>query len=396
MLRQSAGPADHHARIALPDADLPRAGDADRRPDPDPGRGARRRGDEARSAPRPHRRAARAPDRRAVPADRSLGHAASAGGDREVRRGRAADRARGRRALEAARPEGRRTPGGHARARRERGDHRHPRDRRRSAVAVDLAVDLPEDPRARRAASLDDRVRQQPPSRRASRAAAERARGERDRSSPPRLAGARTAARGRGAPEAGRDPVPRRDLVARARNRHGRRRPRDPGRVAEIGRARPPAGRARRSRSRVGLARPRLPEVPRRPPGVRRRRAADEGRGDRGDPDPAQPTRRARPAGRGDRLAGGDLRHRSACARPARLSVRRPLPRPARERARHACRALSVRRVRRAPTQDRVGPDGRRDPGAGWGGAPGGDERRDDPGPRALRRPPGRRRRESR
>ena len=37
-----------------------------------------------------------------------------------------------------------------------------------------------------------------------------------------RLAGPRAAGRDRGAPQAGRDPVPRRDLVARARDRHGR------------------------------------------------------------------------------------------------------------------------------------------------------------------------------
>ena len=45
---------------------------------------------------------------------------------------------------------------------------------------LDLAVDLPGDPRARPAAPLDDRLRQQPPPRRAARAAAERA-GERGR-----------------------------------------------------------------------------------------------------------------------------------------------------------------------------------------------------------------------
>ena len=43
--------------------------------------------------------------------------------------------------------------------------------------------------------------------------------------------------------EAGRDPVPRRHVVARARYRHGRGRSRHPGRVAEVGRARSAAGR---------------------------------------------------------------------------------------------------------------------------------------------------------
>ena len=73
----------------------------------------------------------------------------------------------------------------------------------------------------------------------------EEERADRDRAGPPRLARPRAAARGRGAPEEGRDPVPRRDVVARARDRHGRRRPRDPGRVAQVGGARPPAGRSR-------------------------------------------------------------------------------------------------------------------------------------------------------
>ena len=55
--------------------------------------------------------------------------------------------------------------------------------------------------------------------------------------------------------KAGRDPVPRRDVLARARHRHGRRRPRDPGREPEVGRARAPAGRPRGPRPPLGLAR---------------------------------------------------------------------------------------------------------------------------------------------
>ena len=46
--------------------------------------------------------------------------------------------------------------------------------------------------------------------------------------------------------------LPRRDLVARARHRHGRRRPGDPGRVAEVGHRRAPADRPRRPRRRRG------------------------------------------------------------------------------------------------------------------------------------------------
>ena len=47
--------------------------------------------------------------------------------------------------------------------------------RSRRLLELDLALDLPGDPRARRSASLDDRLRQQPPPCRAARAAAERA-----------------------------------------------------------------------------------------------------------------------------------------------------------------------------------------------------------------------------
>ena len=49
--------------------------------------------------------------------------------------------------------------------------------------------------------------------------------------------------------------MPRRDVVARARHRHGRRRPRAAGRVAEVGRARPAAHRPRRPRRRRHVAR---------------------------------------------------------------------------------------------------------------------------------------------
>ena len=59
--------------------------------------------------------------------------------------------------------------------------------------SVDLAVDLSGAARARARAPLDDRLRQQPPPRRAARAAAERARGRGDRARPPRLARARAA-----------------------------------------------------------------------------------------------------------------------------------------------------------------------------------------------------------
>ena len=91
---------------------------------------------------------------------------------------------------------------------------------------LDLAVDLPGDPAARRGAPLDDRLRQQPPARGAARAAPERARergdrrrpaAARDRARPSRLARARAAPARRGGSEGGADPVPRRDVEPRAR-----------------------------------------------------------------------------------------------------------------------------------------------------------------------------------
>ena len=112
--------------------------------------------------------------------------------------------------------------------------------------------------------------------------------------------------------KAGRDPVPRRDVVARARHRHGRGRPRDPGREPEVGRARAPARRPRRARAPLGLEGPDLPEVPRRPPRVGRRRAGDARGRDRGDAHPAEPARRARAADRRDLRRRGGRRSTSS------------------------------------------------------------------------------------
>ena len=159
-----------------------------------------------------------------------------------------------------------------------------------------------------RGAPLDDHLREQPARRGAARRAPERAGrgGERgpgarpDRSRPPRLAGPRGAARGRGPAQVGRAPLPRGHQLPRARDRHGRGRPRDPGRVAEVGDRRAPAHRPRGPRRRRGLARAHLPQVPRRPARVRRGGQAHARRRDRADRGAAQPARRAGPADRGD------------------------------------------------------------------------------------------------
>ena len=148
--------------------------------------------------------------------------------------------------------------------------------------------------------------------------------------------------RGRGAAQARPDPVPRRDLVARARDRHGRGRPRHPGRVAEVGRARPAAHRPRRPRARRGVEGPDLPEVPRRPARVGRRRRADARRRDRGDGDPAQPARRARAADR--RRSAPRRRSRSgSCTTSSAAPIRSPTSRAASSRTCSTCSRAATR-----------------------------------------------------
>ena len=152
---------------------------------------------QARRPPGPHARAPRPRLRARGAANRPVGHAASAGGGRALPRGHRArlqggghgraqaagpgDPGAGRRHARAGRPRragsrggghrhlgGRRRPGGR-RPRRARGVRRHP--------ALDLARDLPRAAGAGAGAPLDDRVREQPPRRRAAGGAPERAGG---------------------------------------------------------------------------------------------------------------------------------------------------------------------------------------------------------------------------
>ena len=122
--------------------------------------------------------------------------------------------------------------------------------------------------------------------------------------------------------KSGRAALPGGHLVARARHRHGRGGPRDPGRVAEVGHRRAPAHRPRGPRRRRRLARAHLPEVPRRPARVRGRRQAHARRRHRADRRAAQPARRARPAdrrhGRQRRRAGRSPSCTRSCAAPIR------------------------------------------------------------------------------
>ena len=185
-------------------------------------------------------------------------------------------------------------------------------------------------------------------------------------------------------------------LLARAGHRHGGGGPGGAGGVAEVGDRRAPADRPRRAQRGRRLEGPDLPQVPRRPARVRRGGEADARRRDRGDGGPAQPARRAGPADRGDDV-GGAADGVAACPELHDDSCRRAYPyaelspRAARQRARHARRALPLRRVRRAAAAHRVGPGGGHDQGPARGAAAGGDERRHDPRPRALRRAPARR-----
>ena len=155
--------------------------------------------------------------------------------------------------------------------------------------------------------------------------------------------------------KAGQDPLPRRHLEPRARDRHGRGRPRDPGREPEVRRPRPATRRPGRTRARRDLEGADLPQVSRRPARVRCRREGDARGGDRGDGDPAQPTRRRRAADRRDLRRRGDRGRRPPRAGQGLVPVRRADPPAARERARHARGSVPIGRVRRAAPADRLG-----------------------------------------
>ena len=155
--------------------------------------------------------------------------------------------------------------------------------------------------------------------------------------------------------------MPGRDALARARHRHGRRRPRAPGRVAEVRRARPAAHRPRRPQRRRHVSKGRifpkfradllecavvvkLMREGRIEPTVVPRNALDV---------LAQQIVAIAASARGrDAVA----RRRPARARHAHALLRRAAARAARERPRHARRPLPVAGVRRAAPAHRLGP----------------------------------------
>ena len=273
---QARLPSRAHPRAALAPghrAGKPRAAEdralrdsAPARPDRDlPGRAAARVRDRRRRGPQAARPRDRRPRRRYDGARR--GHRPAASGER------------------------RGAPRGFTRPHRPRPDRGLPRPGRQPAL--DLAGDLSGAARAGPSTHLDDHLCQQPPRRRTPRQAPQRTpqqrirartaghrtggqlgarvvgrrrsatgparrqlwsfrrwRVRRDRPRPPRLTCSRGAPRRRGAAQVGQAALPGRDLVARARHRHGRCRPGDPGRVAEVGRPRPAASRPRRPPAR--------------------------------------------------------------------------------------------------------------------------------------------------
>ena len=187
----------------------------------------------------------------------------------------------------------------------------------------------------------------------------------------------------------------RRDQLPRAGHRHGRRRPRGPGRVTAIGGQRAAADRPRRSPGRRGVAGRRVPQAPRRPAADRGGRGAHAGR---------RRSRRCRcPRNPLDVLAQQVVSMVAMDEWPVDevlALVRRaaPVPRPPASRRFEAVLDMLSGRypsdefaeLRPRLVWDRVDRHAQR---AARRAAPGRDERRDDPRPGAVRRLPRRRRR---
>ena len=381
----SAGHPHHHPGISLPSAHQrgaphPRVGPlAHRRRDPF------RRRHQAGLPPRAEPRAVVRDHESRAAAHRPVGDAAAAGGGRAIswrRRPRGVDRRR-----RPAQDDGgaRRGPGRrHVPTFLGGGVGPHPQQH--------LARDLPAPARADPGASLDHRFRQLATPLGAPGGAHQRAGGRRSRTSAPRVDCARAAADHR-RPAESRDPSrPRRHVDARARHRHGCGRPGAAGGSPAECRGRHPARRARRSFSGRGLEGSRDPEVPRRPAGGRGRRGGHARGTHRVDCRAAAGARRARAAGRGDVRDGRMEGRRAGRSGAASLSIQRARAPGIRVGAGHAQRPLSIGRVRRAETANRLGPHRGHRPRSRGCPEAGGHQPRHDPGSRPVHGEPGRRR----
>ena len=181
------------------------------------------------------------------------------------------------------------------------------------------------------------------------------------------------------------------DLVARAGHRHGRHRPGGADRSAAVGGQRAAAHRPVRPPGGRDQRRGDLPEVPRRPAGLRGGHRGDDRRAGRAVALPAQPAGRAGAADRGDDGDGSLVGRRPVRRGARRRAVRRAEPPGVRRRARHAVGPVSLGRVRRAAAAGHLGPRQRHDRGPRGRQAGGDQQRRHDSRPRALRRVPRRR-----
>ena len=228
---------------------------------------------------------------------------------------------------------------------------RHAGSRRRRPV-VDLALDPPRAARADPRAPHDDRVRQQPPDRRAARREPERARRARS-SCAPTTARSRASSGSRSRTRSRADGCARSSPRRRSSSASTWARSTSSSRSSRpLGRERAAADRPRRPPGRRAERRQALPEVPRRPAADGRRRRADARRRHRGDALPAEPARRARAADRRDvrgrRVAG----RRSPRGGAPRRQLRRALRRRVRRGARPARRAAT--RPTRSPSCGRA------------------------------------------
>ena len=440
---EALGHPHHHPGVAVSGADLGGPRRPGRGADRDPRRDPCRRGDQARRPPGGVPRAARRAPARPRATHRALGDRAPGRGRRRLPRGRAVAgrwRAAGRRRAatvdEADRGRRRRARPGPVRPGRgaQRSDRRRPAaaacrpgrpvgaGRRVRPAAVDLAARRGARRRPRGRAPVDPGVHQLAARRRAPDRPHERGlgdaagrgrarpglaapgrgprpvrdgrgdrhvrRGADPRAGAPRLDEPRRADPHRDRAQGGPAARGRRDVVARARHRHGRDRPRGAGGCAAVRGERAAAGRPRRSPGGCGVARGHLPDVPRRPGAVGGGRGPHAPGRDRAPHGRGEPARRARAADRGhDRGRGLDRRRPrrgAAAVGPVHRSGRRDPHRG----PRHARGPLPERGVRRASRPDRLGPHDRRTHGPTWRAAARGHERGHHPRPRPVRRVP--------